>query len=413
MGKMTHNHTAPAIVFPARQTNSLGVIRSLGRRGVQVIGLDCVPMSVGFRSRYCSGMQCPDPVRDEGSFIDFLVELGKSLGTRGVLFLMDDFYVFLTTKHRARIENHFLFPYLEPDTLHHCLDKRKMMESARALNIPVPDSYWPESREEMEEVAKHIPYPVIIKPVGKFEIKGNEARDIYRFFRRFGKARRVTGAKELAQLWEETRRMGLSTLIQHEILGDASRLYSLGAYCTGNSEMLAAFTGRKLRQIPLDFGTCTLAEGCHAPELVAYGRAYLNAIRFRGIAEMEFKKDPEDGRFKFLEINPRAWTWISLATACGVDLPYIAYRDLTGQAVEAPCQIENPVKWINLAQDVLCYIRYGRGDQFTKGLSLAQWLGSLRGPKTDIYFDRSDPLPGVFIPLQLLRSRFKGTETSF
>ena len=62
----------PAIVFPARQTNSLGVIRSLGKKGIPVIGLDYQPMSVGFFSRYCKARLCPDPAIFEDRFIDSL-----------------------------------------------------------------------------------------------------------------------------------------------------------------------------------------------------------------------------------------------------------------------------------------------------------------------------------------------------
>ena len=41
-------------------------------------------------------------------------------------------------------------------------------------------------------------------------------------------------------------------------------------------------------------------------------------------------RDPRDGRYKLLEVNPRLWQWHGLAAACGVDLPWIAYRDLVG-----------------------------------------------------------------------------------
>ena len=34
-----------------------------------------------------------------------------------------------------------------------------------------------------------------------------------------------------------------------------------------------------------------------------------------------------------MEVNPRLWQWHGLAAACGVDVPLIAYRDLTGEDV--------------------------------------------------------------------------------
>jgi hypothetical protein len=43
----------------------LGVIRSLGRRGIPVIGLDPSRGAIGFFSRYCKSIACPDPENKE------------------------------------------------------------------------------------------------------------------------------------------------------------------------------------------------------------------------------------------------------------------------------------------------------------------------------------------------------------
>ena len=37
------------------------------------------------------------------------------------------------------------------------------------------------------------------------------------------------------------------------------------------------------------------------------------------------KRDPRDGRDYLIEVNPRSWLWVGLATACGVNLPYAAW----------------------------------------------------------------------------------------
>ena len=57
-------------------------------------------------------------------------------------------------------------------------------------------------------------------------------------------------------------------------------------------------------------------------------------FRSTGLSQVEFKRDPRDGSFRLMEVNPRLWQWHGLASACGVDLPVIAYRDLTGEKVE-------------------------------------------------------------------------------
>ena len=42
---------------------------------------------------------------------------------------------------------------------------------------------------------------------------------------------------------------------------------------------------------------------------------------YQGLSQVEFKRDPRDGRYKLMEINPRLCQWHGLAAACGVDLP--------------------------------------------------------------------------------------------
>ena len=59
----------------------------------------------------------------------------------------------------------------------------------------------------------------------------------------------------------------------------------------------------------------------YIPELEQYGSVLLKEIGYYGLSEVEFKKDPRDGRYKLLEINARTWLWHSLAIRCGVDFP--------------------------------------------------------------------------------------------
>ena len=65
-------------------------------------------------------------------------------------------------------------------------------------------------------------------------------------------------------------------------------------------------------------------------EVVDAGLRLLAAVGYHGLSQVEFKRDPRDGRFKLMEINPRLFQWHGLAAACGVDLPRLAYQDLLG-----------------------------------------------------------------------------------
>jgi len=123
-------------------------------------------------------------------------------------------------------------------------------------------------------------------------------------------------------------------MVQDLIPGGDDELYTLGAYLSESLEPLGLFCGRKLVQTPPGIGVARLGEAVWVDEVVDAGLELLRNLGCNGLSQVEFKRDPRDGRFKLMEINPRLWQWHSLAMASGVDLPLIAYRDLTGERVE-------------------------------------------------------------------------------
>jgi predicted ATP-grasp superfamily ATP-dependent carboligase len=46
---------------------------------------------------------------------------------------------------------------------------------------------------------------------------------------------------------------------------------------------------------------------------------FLRSLDYSGLAEVEFKYDRRDGRYKLLDVNARGWTWSALGPLAGVD----------------------------------------------------------------------------------------------
>jgi predicted ATP-grasp superfamily ATP-dependent carboligase len=94
--------------------------------------------------------------------------------------------------------------------------------------------------------------------------------------------------------------------------------------------VLRTYSGRKLSQHPYTHGDASIAETLTVPEaVVRQARVLLEAARFHGISQVEFKYDARDDQYKLLEINGRSWSWIKLPAFSGVNLPLIQYYDLT------------------------------------------------------------------------------------
>ena len=107
-------------------------------------------------------------------------------------------------------------------------------------------------------------------------------------------------------------------------------LWTLGAAIAEDGEVLATFSGRKLRQTRENMGSARVGEASWDDEVVDSGLALLSALGFYGVAQVEWKRDPRDGRLKLIEVNPRLWQWHGLSGACGADVTLAAYWDLVG-----------------------------------------------------------------------------------
>ena len=115
------------------------------------------------------------------------------------------------------------------------------------------------------------------------------------------------------------------------------------------------------------------------------------SVGFRGLAYLEMKRDDKTGKYFIIEPNVGRPTGRSAtAEANGVELIYTMYCDATGRPLpENRDQKEGKVKWIYLRQDTQSALT----SWVHKELTLREWLRSIRGPKWDAIYSRTDPAP--------------------
>jgi D-aspartate ligase len=309
----------PAVVVDVGWVNGLAAIRSLGRAGVRVLALDHRPSALGFRSRYAEPVLTPDP-QDEEAFVSFLAEL--ELDASAPVFATHDEPLNAIGRAAPALGDRFLYPFSRWEVLSQIQSKRLQLEAAGAAGVPVPRTAHPRSPEEARAAAEELGWPVLVKPSSTEGFK-----------RRFGRqAFRCETPAEVAQAYRDAEEY--APMVQEAIPGGDGELYTLGSYVAEGGEALGLFCGRKLRQTPPGIGTCRVGEAVWVNEVVEQGLELLRALGFHGLSQVEFKRDPRDGAYKLMEVNPRLFQWHGLAAACGVDLPLIAYRDLTGERIE-------------------------------------------------------------------------------
>ncbi len=372
---------------------SLEAARTLAAQGVQVriVGHATSPARFSRSVRRSYGW--PRALQPE-MLPEFLSTLARDHGLQGwVVFPTADAHLRVLAEPPPELRAHFALATPRWEAARHFFDKRLTYALARQTGVPIPDTWTAPAGGEL--AAGNFGFPVVLKPAISAPFFSATNRKAYRaddraeFQRCYAAMVRVIPPDEI---------------IVQEFLPDAgSNLVSYAGYFR-EGQPVAGLSARRKRQLPTDFGrSSTFVEAAEIPGLRELAARLLGAVRYTGLAEVEFMWDGQHARFELLEVNPRMWAWLGLARAAGLDLPYLAYADALGQSAAAGPP-RYGVKWVRFATDVRAAaqeIRAGR-------ISVGQYLRSLRGRTAFSVFSPRDPLPFLLEPLLVVLDRIGG-----
>jgi len=210
---------------------------------------------------------------------------------------------------------------------------------------------------------------------------------------------RLFRKKELNKFLKNEKELLSNLIIQQFVRGKSDCMYTVGIYADINSEVKGIFTGRKMRGFPVAYGDCIVGESYELPQEILDKVQYIvKDLKYTGIAEFEYKKDTETGKYLLIEINPRSWSWIGITPACEVNLPYIAYKDMIGETVKpVKSTMKNgEVKYVKLLQDAQNCLYSYKYDYPVWHMSFKEWRESLSAKKI-VYaeFALDDPMIAI------------------
>jgi len=382
--RVNSQENAAALIFNCHITG-LAVARSLGRRGVPVIGLDRDENGYGLHSRYTMvAGRCSYPIDDEQGFINQLLEIGRALKRKAVLFPCLDEWVFSVARHAEQLSEFYLLPFSDINTVERILDKSLLYRKCEQRGIPIPKTYYLDEQTP-EDIASTIAFPCIVKPALQREFTNEFGEKVFR----------ADNREAFLALCE---RAGHHPLLAQEIVGAGlDSFYSLCSYIGRDGEAKGVFVGRKLEQYPPDFGTACLVDSKYVVDIVNRGVEMLREFGYHGISEVEFIYDQPSGEFKLLDINTRVWKWIGLPIRAGIDLPWLAYFDAINGNVNAAGRQREPLRWVYLKDFVA--LRRSRMGVDETNLTEQDWLDLITGgdePESqivDAVMSRDDPAP--------------------
>ncbi len=377
-------HPTAALVLGS-DYRALGVVRSLGRRGVRVQVLASGDDRLAARSRYATDVvEWPD---GDQARLDLLEQLARSAGQTWALFPSADESAAFVARHHGRLAPQFALTTSPWDVFECSYDKRRTHELAVAAGVEYPWTIYPESRADLEQAA--LRFPLVLKPTVKPE------------FNRFtaAKAWRADNRAELLGRYDEACALvDPTTLFVQELIGGGGQTQLSYAALSEDGRELCSLTAQRTRQYPADFGRAsTFVETIDDPGIGDASRRLLEASRLTGLIEIEYKRDDATGRTLLLDINPRVWGWHTLCARAGMDFPWLIWLRLHGE--ELPALHARPgARWVRLSTDLPTAVKEIAGGR----MSAFGYLRSLRPGLEGAIFAKDDPVPGLLeFPLLL------------
>ena len=373
--------SAAAVILGDGSTNDLCFVRSLSQRRIPVLHVVGARKPGSF-SRYGMRVRMPPVEAQPLAWLDVVERTASVLPTPPVLFAVSDAHCAFVSRNAERLRRASRFLLPDEHVVARILDKRQQYAAAHAAGIPVPPTSYPESADDVRRLASAIDYPVILKPYTTSE--GRSAM-------RNRKVVIVHSAEELIAAYARCTASGARFMVQTIVAGGEDALFSYSAFWDEHGREQAWYTDQKLRQFPLGFGAGALKRTVDVPVVLRQSRHLLEALRYRGLVHVEFKRDVREDTYALMEINPRTAGGVQLGVRAGVDLPWIAYRHLAGLPPDGSPErsFRRNVSYVNEELDVQAFWGLRR----SKALTLRAWLRSWRRTHAWALFAWDDPLP--------------------
>jgi protein-tyrosine-phosphatase/predicted ATP-grasp superfamily ATP-dependent carboligase len=366
----------------------LAVVRSLGRRGLEVHVGWCDPRAPAARSRYVATIHgIPAASPGNGAWRERMLDILERERFDLVIPCSDPAILPLQ-RDRAHFAPFLGSIYLLDDVAFKiAFDKLESYEFAASLGIAVPRRVRVSGPQDIASALASFSLPVFVKPRASFTLDALGSRHLVRAART---------PQELEALVEALLPWG-DVAIEERVGGRGEGVEVLAH----EGQVLVAFQHVRVHEPPAGGGSSYRRSAALDPELLAATRAFLAALHYTGVAMMEFKVDRARGTWAFIEINARFWGSLPLALVAGVDFPYYLYQMWVEGRRGFPQEYPTGVHCRNLRKDLTWIGSTWRARRHDPHLSgLARWrIGADLGRLVTLRehwdtFVRDDPWPG-------------------
>lgn len=368
--KNVHNE-AFAIVIGDWHFNSLGLIRSLGEKGITVYFINYSDFGYGKDSKYTKKTYY---AKSDSEALKLIKEIVKSENKSALLFPASDKSALFVDNKTNELKDICICPGLRGKASEY-MKKDVMCKLAKEAGFTVPDFFTSDAQSFTVDKGCEFGFPFIIKPLRSVD---GEKSDIIIC------RNKAECENAVASLQDNPEKFG-SLLIQR--------------YVSGKQELMVEYCGCKIpqkkvelygqlekqREYPPGRGStsfATIKEDITFTDTSVVDR-FLEAVGFDGIFDLEIKV--VDSIPYFLEINFRNGAPSYAYTVGGHNIAYEWFCYHTGKAPDK----------ISFRKTTLMSERDDLNNVIDKNIPLLKWLRDLRHSDTLMVFNKRDRLPFI------------------
>lgn len=364
--------------------NAVSVARNLGRLGVSVAASGNRE-AWGLASRHCRRRFTVPPGKEEAEYWrELLLSPGPGPLDGHVIFALCDASIAFVCEHRTRLAGRYILEDFDAGLRAAMLDKKATLEMARAAGVPTPDFWTVRTREDVAALRGRLRFPVMVKPIHS-----------HLFIPVFGRKLFIVESDfdEVVEKTDLAFAHGVEVMVTEMIPGPDDLLSSYYTYIDDAGRSLFHYTKSVIRRFPVNRGGACYHRSEWLPETAELGRKFFDGIGWRGMGNIEFKRDARDGKLKVIEVNPRFTAAHRLVVAAGVPIDLIIYCHLTGQPGPEVTGYDQRMRMLNPLRDALAFVEMRRRGEIGLGGWLKSWLQG--GRKVMPLFSLGDPMPSV------------------
>ena len=321
------DRTVPALLvkvgrYPEHH-GGVGVIRTLGRRGVPVHAMVEDRFTPAALSRYTARRFVrPTTGREEpAALVDALLSIGREIGRRSVAVPTDDEAAVLLAEHAGRLGECFLLPPVPSGLPRALADKGGLHRLCVEHGVPTPRALVPDGHGELLAAARELGYPLVLKNLAPWT------------------RLRAPVVSHTTVVHDEGELLAAcppgtdpSVLVQEYLPVEDAEDWFTHLYCAADGRSQLVFTALKVRSWPPQAGVTVRARTVDNPRLAEQAAEFCRRIGYRGVADLDWRLDRRDGRYKLVDFNPRTGAQFRLfETVSGVDVVRALHLDLTGR----------------------------------------------------------------------------------